>query len=287
MEILDRPYTVQDDDLVLRPTETHDFVDTVSHSAFFEQFLLDELERGSLPIGDHLCRTEYRAALIRLLAGHSNNLPEGRKKIIFAGGGYGAGKTTVLHTLACARKLEVPPSSILGTDIFKLFLPEFSRLKRVSDGRASTIVQKEAKLLSDQLFDVLLGKGRSFIWDSSMSDREATTNKILAAQGKGYHLEMVAVISNLKNASFRAMNRAKEIRRFAHPDFLPESHRGFARNFIGYLDYFQEVRVFHNIQGMAQPKAQPLQIGVKGANDNHLAVSDMDALNTFLALGQL
>ncbi len=283
---LDRPYTVADGDPALKTTDQALFVDTVSHSAFFDDYFLDVLLEKRLPSGDEVPRSDYRRALIKLLAANSVVLPSGRKRIIFAGGGFGAGKTTVLRALASANKLDVPASSMLGTDYFKFFLPEFSRLKRVSDGRASTVVQSECKTLSERLFDNLVERGRSFVWDSSMSNWMESSSKILKAAAKGYELELVAVASNIDDAIFRAMHRAKQIRRFAHPDILERSHREFARYFIEYVPLFPTISVYFNPQGKCATKGDPLLIAQKSATDIHLAVSDEDTLNTFLALSQ-
>jgi len=51
--------------------------------------------------------------------------------------------------------------------------------------------------------------------------------KLRLAKAAGYKVVFLAVFTPLDVAIRQAMERAKKSRRFAHPDRLPESHRGF------------------------------------------------------------
>jgi predicted ABC-type ATPase len=277
LDALERPCLIQDEDPILQSTHGSLFVDSLTHYDYFGKFLRTALKDQLLPMGDQVSRSDFQDALIQFL--YRRGATASERRIIFAGGGYGAGKTTILSS-PLSQKLvgSLAGSNIVGVDYFKLYLPEYEVIRRLGDGRASTVVQGESRLLADRLFDRLIQSGRSFIWDSSMSDGVATMLKIQAALARGYQLDLVAVVSPLQAAIRRAMHRAKDSRRFAHPEFLPKSHEDFQRNFHTYFPHFQRVMVYWN-NWSANPgeKSDPLLVGEKDAN-NELVSYDDDKL---------
>jgi len=136
---------------------------------------------------------------------------------------------------------------MIGVDYFKLYLPEFSLIQRVADGRASMKVQKECQKLCVDLFPRLVNDSRSFIFDSSMSDVVETLSRIEMAKKQGYNLTMVGVLTPLSVAIKQAMGRAKEWRRFPHKEFLPKSHVDFRKAFMGYIPHFTDVSIYGNL----------------------------------------
>jgi len=243
MTDLTRPYTVSDDDPELVVTDEKSTLDTESYSEFFSKPLRYGLQ-DPLPRGSQVSRCEYRDSLVSHLVRRGETLSE--PKIVFVGGGYGAGKTTILQFLANHRRLPFQITSVVGVDICKDFLPEFHRLRRVADGRASEICQKEAREVSNRLFIKLIEHRRSFAWDSSMSNENETIEKLKVAKDHGYTLELVAVKTSTQTAIRRAMSRARESRRFAHPRYLATSATGFQAAFKSYLPYFDLVMCFEN-----------------------------------------
>lgn len=265
---LTRPEIIADDDPILGETITHRTVDTISDHEFFDSFLDKALRDRLLPRGFKIPRAEYHEALIEHLSGRGLLQPE--KVIVFVGGGYGAGKTTILSMSGCTPFLPLPQKSIVGVDAFKLFLPEYEAIRRIGDGRASSVVQREARKLSDDLFHLLLSRQCSFMWDSSMSDRDASLRRIADARVAGYRLIMVAVASPVEAAMARAMRRAYETRRFAHPAHFEASHKNFARVFEAYFDVFDEVKLFWNQWNPGLPPQDPTLIAEKDCSDNTL-----------------
>ena len=197
---------------------------------------------------------------------------------------YGAGKTTVLTMKGRRPFLPLPQENIVGVDTFKLFLPEYEAIRRVGDGRASSVVQEEARKLSDSTFHLLIRMGRSFMWDSSMSDLEATRQRIAAAKGHGYRLILVAVGCPIDAAIRKALYRAKQTRRFAHPAHLENSHRNFARAFDTYFDLFDQVMLFWNPWRPGDQPGQPRLVAEKDGGDNSLVSYGGEELEHFGAV---
>lgn len=275
MDELKRPEIIADDDPILEPTDGSLFVDTLTHFDLFDKFLSASLTKELLPLESHFPRAAYQEALIHLLSARAVMSDE--RVVVFVGGGYGAGKTTILSMEGEGSFLPLGMSSIVGVDSFKLFLPEFEAIRRLGDGRASSVVQQEARLLSEKLFDHLLQRGASFMWDSSMSDEQASLRRVRAARGKGYRLILVAVGSPIEAAIGKAMERARQTRRFAHPAYLADSHRKFARAFDSYFDEFDEVFLFWNPWCPGMRAAQPSLIAEKDTGDNSLvSYSEVD-----------
>ncbi len=243
---LDRPKTLVDEDPILIPTCEKKSVDTFSDDFMFSDPLRNLLERNILPRGESVNRASYHQALADHLTqfGVTGEKPA----LIFTGGGYGAGKTSGLQFLVRAGKcpVNIPVSALQGVDYCKQLLPEFSQVQRVADGRASEICQTESRTISDLLFCQLVSEGRTFGWDSSMSDKVATFKKIEFARKRGYRIVLLAVLTRLEIAIPRAMQRAKETRRFAPPKYLEPSHRAFWSNLPDYMEAFDEALVLEN-----------------------------------------
>jgi predicted ABC-type ATPase len=282
---LSRPHLIAADEPVLEPTDGALFADTLTYQIFFEKFLLAALKEGSLPRGDHLPREPYRDILVQLMASRGVNLGA-QRIVVFAGGGYGAGKSTILAYMAKCGALPLSMASIVGVDVFKPYLPEYEMIRRIGDGRASSVVQNEAKALADRAFARMVQQGRSFIWDSSMSDSGATLTKIQEAKARGYELHMVGVASSLPHAVTRAMRRAREVRRFAHPDRLEASHRGFARSFESYVPHFKTVMLFENGLEGTRENPDALLFAQKRDTLEEIDLYDEARLNSFLRLGR-
>jgi hypothetical protein len=158
-------------------------------------------------------------------------------------------------------------------------------IRLVGDGRASSLVQKEAVLMAEQLFNRLVAQRRSFAWDSSMSNRTETVSKIEKLRAAGYTLKMIAVFTPLSTAIRQSMDRAKRTRRFPHPVMLPKSHNDFLNAFLSYLDYFQEIKVFHNNPLLVGAGLHPpLLLAEKVASDNKLVIYDQRLFESYVCL---
>lgn len=282
LDQLSRPEIIADDDPILGPTVSELFVDTLTHYDFFDKFLCTALANKLLPYGDHLPRPEYQDSLIRILS--ARGIAQTDRVAVFVGGGYGAGKTTVLSMEGRQSFLPLPPNTVVGVDPFKLYLPEYEAIRRIGDGRASSVVQAEARKLSEGLFERLVHMGKSFMWDSSMSDMEASLYRVRMARSQGYRLLLVAVACPLETAIGKAMGRARITRRFAHPDHLVISHRNFAAAFDIYFNEFDDVMLFWNPWFPGQSAAQPLLIAKKDPSDNSLVSYDESSLKHFRGL---
>ncbi len=281
---LSRPEIVDDEDPILAETVKSQWVDTVTHSSLFGKFLSDAIHYRILPDGLECIRADFRRNLVEHLA--SRSVDREQPLIVFAGGGYGAGKTSVLASTKDCPILDLPQGVQVGVDVFKRFLPEYEILSRLGEGRASSIVQRESRALSEDLFGFLTAHNRSFTWDSSLSNFSESMKKIEHAQKQDYRLHLVGVSSPIEAAIARAMHRAKENRRFAHPAHLVESHQKFATLFEQYFDVFDSVQLFWNPWVPGETAQDPLLIAEKGTGKNILAVYGEEEFSHFLLLRQ-
>jgi predicted ABC-type ATPase len=242
---LTRPHVVHDHDpAVAVATQSKPLIDTVTYAAFASAYLLNARRAGYLLHGALLDRAAYRDCLVRHVLRHGER--DANPVVVFVGGGYGSGKTTILDFLVKHGALPIQRGQVMGVDYFKSYLPEYCFLQRLGEGRASSVVQEEARQMSDDLFGRLVRERLSFGWDSSMSNPAPTLEKLRLARAVGYRIVFLAVFTPLEVAIRQAMERARKSRRFAHPDRLPESHRGFRACWRDYLPLADEAWVFAN-----------------------------------------
>ena len=281
MDVLSRPYTVADHDPILLPTVGKTHVDTESHQEGFWDFLRTPLIRGDFQIGKSVNRMIFRAAVAESLTERAQLIQQ--PSVVFVGGGYGSGKTTVMSMMCKSKVFPFGSGALLGVDYCKLLIPEFERLKRVSDGRASSVCQEEARAIAECVFALSVDQERSFSWDSSMSNFDESIAKIRHARAAGYKMTLVAVLTDSQVAIRRAMNRALETRRFAHPDHLVPSAEKFYAHFPSYCDEFEDVYVFsNNDEASDHSLAQPMLIARKNIGSDLLKVFDPQTFNRFI-----
>jgi hypothetical protein len=272
-----RPETISDDDPILSETLYKATVNLCGHRQLFDKHLFQMTEKGVFPIIDGMNRDSFRKIAQAIAANASVKL-SGRSQIVFAGGGYGSGKTTTLNYLAQQNRLPVGMANLVGVDVFKPLIPEYNLIKAVADGRASLTVQKECDMLASQLFKRLIEVGRSFAWDSSMSNKEETLKKISMAKNAQYELTMIAVLTPLKVAIRQGMKRAFLSRRFPHPVALPKSHIEFRQAFNDYISHFDEIFVFANMGDGSDIEA----VAEKTNSEKELVVIKPDVFNQLL-----
>ena len=279
---LTRPHTVTEGDPWLTPTHTKATVDTETHSEYLSEFTLNLAKRQLIPRGVAVPRADYRAALVAEVV--SKAPQEATPTVVLTGGGYGAGKTTAMDFMMRCRKIPIHLGSLTGVDNFKLFLPEYALLQRLAEGEASTVVQEEARMLADNTFRQMVAEKRSFGWDSSMSNSADSLARINLARESGYKLIMVAVFAPLEVAIRQAMSRARQNRRFAHPDYLPKSHTDFRAHFMSYVSFFDEVFAFCN-DGKLNNSNQPDMTftAQKVAGETSLAILNQTSFDSLVA----
>lgn len=244
--VVDRIYTLSDDEEILRPTADKDTIDTVTDDEFFPPPLANALQTPEFERGYKVCRKDYRNAIVDHCVEKCPLLAQ--PLALFVGGGYGAGKTGTLQFLIDNGflRLGFGREALVGVDYFKQLLPEFNLLKAVRDGRASETCQQESRNISNQLFSRLVDDGRSFAWDSSMSDLQSTLRKVEFARSRNYQLVLIAILTQPEVARRRAMKRAFETKRFPHPNYFEASHSNFWKALPSYTGVFDDIRVLEN-----------------------------------------
>jgi predicted ABC-type ATPase len=279
LNVISRPEIISDEDSILQITAEKPCVDLLSNRELFDDFL-KALDAGQIPARHNMTREEFGRHVTRIVACNVPNPMSGKPRLVFAGGGYGSGKTTVLNLLTQTGKLQLKMGCMVGVDYFKHLMPEYGLISAVADGRASFTVQKECTALGAALFNELVAAKKSFIWDSSMSNKPETLHRITKAREAGYELSMAAVLTPLEIAIRQAMGRARDSRRFPHKGALPASHVGFRSAFYEYLPLFDEVTVFANFG--ETDENSPYVIAEKTLGGKQLDVSDEVGLNALL-----
>lgn len=120
-----------------------------------------------------------------------------------------------------------------------------------------------------------------------MSNREETLQKIQAARQSGHRVEMISVYTPPQTALERAMNRAKETRRFPNPTHFRRSHVHFAKFFPDFVDEFERVLLFFNgnSDDFSGSSSSPVLIARKEGVDAPLRVSHDRFVQDFLEQG--
>jgi len=279
---LTRPYTLEDSESILQPTIQKSTVDTLHDDFMFSKPLRNLLEKNILSRGSSVKRNDYRQQIVDYLL--ESGLDASKPVVVFTGGGYGAGKTSCLQWLASNGRAPggLPVSALQGVDYCKQLLPEFSMVQRVGDGRASEICQDESRTISDLLFSQLTANRKSYGWDSSMSNLEATMSKINHAKKLGYHVFLIAVLTRIELAKSRAMKRAYETRRFSPPKYLEQSHSEFWKHLQTYVDISDECMVLDNSASAADGPRILLR---KEGADQTSKIFDEKTLSSYVSLG--
>jgi predicted ABC-type ATPase len=273
LDVIDRPETISDDDPILIETVSKPNVDLITHEEIFPDILRKAIDTGKIAAVPSMDRKAYGECLIRLVGCNSIRLPD-KPQLVFGGGGYGSGKTSTLAPW-CQANTPLTGAHMVGVDYFKLFMPEFGMIQAVADGRASLTVQKECVGLANQLFDRLISAKRSFVWDSSMSNKDETLKRIKAARENGYLLTFIAVFTPLNVAIHQAMDRARETERFPNLVELPKSHTGFRQAFGVYVPLFDTVKVF----ARSAIGVHSVLVAEKNGLNNGLAIFDETLFN--------
>ncbi len=279
---LNRPMTVLDKDPALSTSIDLRFVDLEDKQCCFTDFLLKALHDGSLEGGRTLARDIHQENVANLLF---SDIPESAERhMALLGGGYGGGKTIAGVQLLERGSLPITRTGITGVDICKLFLPEMARLQKVFDGRASSVVQEEARFISEILFKKLIGSGKSFAWDSSLSNLESGLARFAAAREHGYKTTLIACYTPPQIAIERAMKRAKDSGRFPNPQFIESSHKMFASNFLQYVDCADFVKLIDNTDDVNERDDAAKITAEKLDTNDYLLIHDEDSFNEFIGL---
>jgi predicted ABC-type ATPase len=271
---LSQPEIIENDDPILVETFHKETVDLSTNREFFDSHLLRNPDICSIHPCDDVSRYDFRNVLLRIAANGSVKL-EGRRTIIFSGGGYGSGKTTIINHLAEAKCLAVRTSDLVSSDIFRQLIPEFNLIKAVGDGRASFTVHKECTDLTDQLFELLVDDGRSFVFDSSMGHKANALRRIEFAKSRGYFLTLIAVLTPLEVAIRFAMRRAKISRRFPIFHDYKQSHVSFIEEFRNYFPHFDEIKVLANLE-----ENRDIELVAEKKAGESLAITNSEVFNS-------
>lgn len=279
---LDRPMTVLDSDPALVPSHIRRDVDLEDKKCCFNDFLLKALRDGELEGGRVLSRDIHQENVANLLF---SNIPESAtKEMILVGGGYGAGKSVTGYQLCIRGALPVSQTAFTGVDICKFFLPEMARLQKVFDGRSSSVVQDEARIISELLFKKLVGAGKSFAWDSSLANIESGRARFQAAKEHGYTVTLLGCFAPIPIAIERAMKRAKESGRFPNPKHIADSHKMFSANFLEYVDLADRVLLIDNTDESHDGEDSAKITAEKLDTDDYLLIHDTRSYNEFIGL---
>lgn len=264
-DTLVRPEIIDDQDPILIHTKNHTTYDEETYSALLTPyFAVWEMYRQYRCNFRRGARPNLHDAIVNALLIHTQQSDE--KQIVFAAGGYAAGKTSTLQLLAKERHISMSIPALLGVDRCKHLIPEFTIIQEVGDGRASMTVQAEAVHVSEMLFSKAIEEGRSFGWDSSMSDLDKSLAKIDLCRQNGYSVDVVGVLAEPATAYRRAMERALESRRFANPQVFRDSHLGFLENFEKIAEVCDSIQLYDNTADGENGIPDPIILAIKDKN---------------------
>jgi predicted ABC-type ATPase len=202
-------------------------------------------------------------------------------QLVLTGGGYGAGKTSVVESFLKEGAVNLTERSMMGADLCRDLIPEYSQIISVLDSRGGEVCQEESYLLLNRLLDRLLETKRSFIWDSTLQYTDRANEIIRKARDHEFEIYLLAVTVDPFRALERAFERAVKIRRFLKSEALIKSHRRFAKNLpilISQVD-------FAYVHDSTIEDETPRMIAKKEGFEAELEVIDPEAYNLALERG--
>lgn len=181
--------------------------------------------------------TYERSELHRVLLDHfaAQAVDEDQPRVIFTGGGSGAGKSTVVND---AKHQGLIPQDLLevNADNFKALIPEFDAIVAAGDGRGALTVHEESSVLAKQLLKEMLEQKKTFIFDATLANPAKSIALMTDIKKRGYQIDLYAVTVDPYEAAVRASARAKRSGRYVPNRFILEAHKGFHEGLQQYLD---------------------------------------------------
>ena len=206
----------------------------------------------------------------------------GKPSITLLGGGGGVGKSTVLKFMQRVLKTVQMDHTLvkINADDIKVILPEYGQIRDKGDWRAATTVHAESSLISKAIQYRALGMTSDdvapefkpympstshgkydILLDATMSDAKKGKALVEDANGRGYHVKLIAVVANPESAIERAYERGKKSGRYVPDEVVAEAHAGFLSAIELYSNVVDDFSLWDNDVPLNSPAIQ------KGVND--------------------
>lgn len=217
---------------------------------------------GMLPAGRSLPRRALHAALVRFFMGSARPVAPGEQPVIVAmAGGGGAGKSTILNALRSRGEFDISNAVQVNADDIKELIPEYETLRAMGDSRAAAIVHEESSHVSTLLMQRAMpdaGKGPFYniLFDGTLSNGPKSLTLIARWKATGYHVRIVGVTIDPKEAIIRAFLRARTSGRWVPLAVLAEAHNGFNEHIKEYSRVADSYNLFDNTPPEAHEIAQ-------------------------------
>lgn len=179
--------------------------------------------------------------------------PEGKKPICFLyGGGSGSGKSTVVRAIA---EPIIQATGLkfckVDCDSIKEMLPEHDMFVQQNINSAAYREHRESSDIANAAIDALIGAGKCFQYDGTMSDTSKYKEIIGKLKKAGYEVHIVATDIPVEEAIRRAAGRDRKIPN----EVVHKTHREFGRNFLNIcsLEGVDSFALYDNTQPEGQP----------------------------------
>lgn len=230
---------------------------------------------GFLPAGE-VTRQQLQDALVEFFMSFGQALPEGTAPTVFAtGGGGGAGKSTILHRLTDEGKINTEGAVPVNADDIKILIPEWGQLvDEAGDGRAAVTVHEESSIVSKRLLARLTESRRhDFIYDATLANRDKAIERFKGWKAEGFHVQLIGVVIDPREAITRAYLRAKRSGRWVPYEILQEAHDGFRRGILDLARAADAAQIYDNNLG-------PVHVASRAAGQDGFTVAAPDIFAT-------
>lgn len=265
------PKTLPDDSPLLTPTasKTH-FELPADHPL---------VEAGLLPAGRSLPRKALHTAIVRFFMRDAVPVPAGEQPVIIAmGGGGGAGKSSILKTLTNRGEFNIKGAVQVNADDIKELIPEYHDIRMAGDSRAAATAHEESSAISKMLMAKAVEGGTRYnvVFDGTLANAAKSRAQIAGWQKLGYHVRLVGVTIEPREALIRAWLRAKTSGRWVPIEALIDAHNQFNAAVKGYLDVVDSANLFDNTPPEAHEIAEktPRSNKVSVVNPQYWSILD-------------
>jgi predicted ABC-type ATPase len=184
-----------------------------------------------------------------------------RPRVVFIGGGGGAGKSSSLAQLVEMGLLPANQSVrgvvYINHDSLMERHPLFRLLTERGSYAAADTLHAASQRLGEEIYTAALLARTDIVYEGTMASLELTSRKIALAEQHDYDTAMIGITVDTGIAIRRCLLRALASKRYVQPRTLKQHHRDFSRNWPAYCNRVDRCWLFQSTRGrVAQLVAQ-------------------------------
>ena len=155
-------------------------------------------------------------------AGKTDKLPT----VVMMGDGMAGGKSTMVNNFIQPSIKQQRGEEMLLVDVdeIKKEIPEYVDFQKEDVSSAAERVHKESSDIGKYVFQGLVEKKKSFIFDGTMKNTDRYIRLVQKLKKAGYQIQIFVATTSIEEAKKRAMRRGKETGRFVPMNDLVKSH---------------------------------------------------------------